>query len=168
MPAYVFLGAVSVFFVVGDLAAVLEGLAVAAGFLTVLPDDLPGALLEDGALRLEEDLVVVVDFPVTAFAFDPGLATGFAGILVLVAVFEVFEAGLFWDDDIKRWYEGSRPPRLTSFASSPTLGVFGASFTRPDGPKYTKPKIFQSHENLQPLGSEKMPFSAPTAIALLS
>jgi hypothetical protein len=90
------LGAVSVFFVVGDLAAVLESLAVATGFLTALPDDLPGALLEDGALRLEEDLVVVVDFPVTAFAFDPGLAAGFAGVLVLVAVFEVFEAGLFW------------------------------------------------------------------------
>jgi len=41
---------------------------------------------------------------------------------------------------------------LFSFASSAALRFFGASFTRPDGP----------------LGSEKTPFSAPTAIALLS
>jgi len=41
---------------------------------------------------------------------------------------------------------------LFSLASSADLTAFAASFTRPDGP----------------LGSEKTPFSAPTAIALLS
>jgi len=135
LPAYVFFGAAaSVFFAVDGLTADFAGLEVAVGFLTVLAE---GALvvrvLEDGALRPEEDLVAVVDLPVGAFDFDPGFVAGFEAVLV-VGGFEAFEAGLF------------------SFASSAVLRVFGASFTRPDGP----------------LGSEKTPFSAPTAIALLS
>jgi len=129
LPAYVFLGG-SAFFVVGDLVTVL---GVATDFLAGLVEPaLADTVFDDGALRPEEDFVVV-DFAGTAFAF--GLAAVFDGAFaVVVVVFEVFEAGLF------------------SFASSATLGVFGASFTRPDGP----------------LGSEKTPFSAPTAIALLS
>jgi hypothetical protein len=124
---------------VGDLAPVLGDLGVVTGFLTVLA----GAVFEDGALR--EDFVLVADFPVTVFAFDPGLDAGFAGVfVVVVVVLEVFKAGLFWHDKIR--VEDSRPPRLTSFASSATLGVFGASFTRPDGPRYTKPRELQSHE----------------------
>jgi len=76
----------------------------------------------------------MVDLLVVVLDFDPGFVAGLAVVLVAAEVFEVFEVGLF------------------SFASSATLGDFGASFTRPDNP----------------LGSEKTPFSEPTAIALLS
>jgi hypothetical protein len=102
LPAYVFLGAVSAFFAVGDLAPIFGGLEVAADFLTALVEvALVGAVFADGALRPEEDLVVL-DFPVVAFAFDPGLAAGFAGVFAgVVLVFEVFEAGLFWDDEVR-------------------------------------------------------------------
>jgi hypothetical protein len=92
LPAYVFLGG-SAFFVVGDLATVL---GVATDFLAGLVEPAL-AVFDAGALRPEEDLVV--DFVVTAFAF--GLAAGFDGVFaVVVVVFEVFEAGLFWDDEI--------------------------------------------------------------------
>jgi len=132
-PAYVFFGAGSVFFAVDALTAGFAGLEGAAGFLTVLAEDaLVVEVFEDGALRVVEDLVVVVDFPVEVFDFDPGFVAGFEA--ALVGGFEVFEVGLF------------------SFASSEVLRVFGAIFTRPDGP----------------LGRWKTPFSAPTAIALLS
>jgi hypothetical protein len=96
LPAYVFLGG-SAFFVVGDLATAL---GVATDFLAglVVPA-LADTVFDDGALRPEEDFVVV-DFAVTAFGF--GLAAVFDGAFaVVVVVFEVFEAGLFWDDEIK-------------------------------------------------------------------
>jgi len=135
LPAYVFLGATSVFFAAGGLAAGFGGFAGPVGFLAVLAEDaLAGAAVFDVALRPAEDLVVVVGLAVTVFGFDPGLVAGFEAVFVVGAVFEVFEVGLF------------------SLASSPALTAFGASFTRPEGP----------------LGREKMPFSAPTAIALLS
>jgi len=115
LPAYVFFGAASVFFVVDGLTAGFAGLVVAVGFLTVLAEDgLVAEVLEDGALRLVEDLVAVVDLPVEVFDFDPGFVAGFEAVLV-VGGFD-FEVGLF------------------SFASSLALGTFGASFTRPDGP----------------------------------
>jgi len=133
LPAYVFLGAVSVFFAVGGLTAGFGGLAEAAGFLLVLAEDaLVVAVFEDGALRPAEGLAVVA-LPVAVFGFDPGFVADFGAVFVTGAALEVFEVGLF------------------SFASSEAL-TFGASFTRPDGP----------------LGSEKIAFSAPTAIALLS
>jgi len=133
LPAYVFLGAVSVFFAGAGLTAGFGGLAAAAGFLFVLAEDaLLGAGFEDGALRAED--LVVVALPVTVLDLDPGFVTGFGAVFVTGATLEVLEVGLF------------------SFASSAALPTFGASFTRPDGP----------------LGSEKTPFSAPTAIALLS
>lgn len=96
MPAYVFLGAASVFFAAGGLAAGFGGLAGALGFLTALAeDDLAGAAVFDGALRPAEDLVVVVDLAVTVFGFDPGFVAGFEAVFVVGAVFEVFEVGLF-------------------------------------------------------------------------
>jgi len=129
LPAYV-LGAVSAFFAGVGLAAGFGGLAAeAAGFLVVLVGALAGAVFEDGAFRPGVDLAVVA-LLVAVFGFDTAFVAGF----VVGAVFEVFEVGLF------------------SFASSVALAVFGASFTRPDGP----------------LGRWKVPFSAPTAIALLS
>jgi len=135
LPAYVFLGAFSVFFVAGGLAAGFGGLAGAVDFLTALAEDaLAGAAVFGCALRPPEDLVVVAGLAVTVFGFDAGFVAGFEATFVVGAVFEVFEVGLF------------------SLASSPGLVVFGASFTRPEGP----------------LGREKTPFSAPTAIALLS
>jgi hypothetical protein len=99
---FVFLGAVVAFFAVGDLAPIFGDLRVATDFLTALAEvALIDAVLEDGALRPEEDLVVV-DFPVVTFAFDPGLAAGFAGVFAgVVLVFEVLEAGLFWDGEIR-------------------------------------------------------------------
>jgi len=134
LPAYVFLGAASAFFAAAGLAAGFGGLAEAAAFLGALAEDaLVGAVFEDGALRPAEDLVVAA-LLVAVFDFDPGFVAGFEAVFVTGVVFEVLEVGLF------------------SFASSEALTVFGASFTRPDGP----------------LGSEKIPFSAPTAIALLS
>jgi len=131
LPAYVFLRAESDLVV--DLPAAFAGLAGGTCFLTVLADGaaLGGDVFEEGALRPLEGFVKG-DLPVAAFVLDPGLDAGFG--TAFVAVLEVFEAGLF------------------SFASSATLGVLGASLTRPDGP----------------LGSEKTFFSAPTAIALLS
>jgi len=133
LPAYVFLTADSDL-VVEDLPAVFVDLAAGTCFLAVLVGAaLGGDDFEDGALRLPADFVVAV-LPVTAFVLDPGLVAGFVTVFV-VAVLEVFEAGLF-----------------SFVASSATLGGLGASLTRPDGP----------------LGSEKMFFSAPTAIALLS
>jgi hypothetical protein len=103
LPAYVFLADVSAFLAVGDLAPTLEGLGVVTDFLTALAGAaLVGAVLEDGALRPEEDLVVVLDFPVVAFVIDPDLTACFAGVFAgVVLVFEVFEAGLFWDDEIR-------------------------------------------------------------------
>jgi len=135
LPAYVFLGAVSVFFAGVGLAAGFAGLAAgAAGFFIVLVEDaLVGAVFEDGALRPAEILAVVA-LLVVVFDLDAGFVAGFGAVFVAGAVFEVFEVGLF------------------SFASSAALLVFGAIFTRPDGP----------------LGRWKIPFSAPTAIALLS
>jgi len=132
LPAYVFLRAESDL-VVEVLPDVFGGLAGGTCFLTVLVDDkaLGGDVFEEGALRPLEGFVVA-DLPVTVFVLDPGLVAGFG--TVFVEVLEVFEAGLF------------------SFASSATLGILGASLTRPDGP----------------LGSEKVFFSAPTAMALLS
>jgi len=133
LPAYVFLGAVSVFFAGVGLAAGFAGLAAgAAGFFIVLVEDaLVGAVFEDGALRPAEILAVVA-LLVVVFDLDAGFVAGFGAVFVAGAVFEVFEVG--------------------SFASSAALLVFGAIFTRPDGP----------------LGRWKIPFSAPTAIALLS
>ena len=90
MPAYVFFGAASVFFVVDALAA---GLAVAVGFLAVFAEDGLVGVFEDGALRLVEDLVAVVDLPVEVFDFDPGFVAGFEAVLV-VGGFD-FEVGLF-------------------------------------------------------------------------
>jgi len=132
LPAYVFLTAESAL-VVEDFPAVLVDL-VGTCFLTVLVDDTALAVdvFEDGALRPLTGFVMA-DLLVTVFVLDPGLVAGFVIVLVL-AVLEVFEAGLF------------------SFASSTTLGVLGGSLTRPD----------------RPLGREKMFFSAPRAIALLS
>jgi len=132
LPAYVFLGAVSVFFDVGGFTAGFGGLAEAAGFLFVLAEDaLVVAVFEDAALRPAEGLAAAA-LLVAVFDFDPGFVAGFGVAFVTGAALEVFEVG--------------------SFASSEALTAFGASFTRPDGP----------------LGSEKIAFSAPTAIALLS
>jgi len=134
LPAYVFLGAVSVFFAVGGFTAGFGGLAEAAGFLFVLAEDaLVVAVFEDAALRPAEGLAVAA-LLVAVLDFDPSFVAGFGAAFVTGAALEVFEVGLF------------------SFASSEALTAFGASFTRPDGP----------------LGSEKIAFSAPTAIALLS
>ena len=94
LPAYVFFGAVSVFFAVDGLTAGFAGLGAAAGFLTVLEDALVVEVFEDGALRAVEDLVAVVDLLVEVFDFDPGFVAGFEAALV-VAGFEVFEVGLF-------------------------------------------------------------------------
>jgi len=131
LPAYVFLTVSAL--VVEDFPTVFVDLAAGAGFFTGLPDDaaLGGDVFEDGALRPLAGLVMA-DLAGTVFVLDPGLVVGFVTVFVVAVL--VFEAGLF------------------SFASSATLGVLGASLTRPDGP----------------LGSEKMFFSAPTAIALLS
>ena len=85
LPAYVFLGAVSVFFAGGGLAAGFGGLAEATGFLFVLAE---------GALRAAEDLVVVA-LPVAVLDFDPGFVAGFGVVFVTGAVLEVFEVGLF-------------------------------------------------------------------------
>ena len=95
MPAYVFFGAASVFFVVDVLTAGFAGLVVAAGFLAVLAadDGLVAGVFEDGALRLVEDLVAVVDLAVEVFDFDPGFVAGFEAVLV-VGGFD-FEVGLF-------------------------------------------------------------------------
>jgi len=133
LPAYVFFEAASVFFVADGLTAGLAGFEVVVGLLTVLVDGLVAGVFEDGALRPVEGLVAVVVLAVEVLDFDAGFVAGFEAVLVVVG-FEVFEVGLF------------------SFASSLALVVFGASFTRPDGP----------------LGRWKTPFSAPTAIALLS
>jgi len=92
LPAYVFFGAASVFLVVDGLAAGFAGLV--AGFLTVLVEDgLVAGVFEDGALRVVEDLVGVVDLPVEVFAFGPGFVAGFEAALV-VGGFD-FEVGLF-------------------------------------------------------------------------
>src|SRR6266852_430898 len=95
LPAYVFFGAGSVFFVVAGLTAGFAGLVVAAGFLAVLAEDgLVAGVFEDGALRLVEgDLVAVVDLLVEVFDFDPGFVAGFEVVLV-VGGFD-FEVGLF-------------------------------------------------------------------------
>jgi hypothetical protein len=94
LPAYVFFGAASVFFVVDGLTAGFAGLVVGVGFLTVLAEDgLVAEIFEDGALRLVEDLVVVVDLPVEAFDFDTAFVAGFEAVLV-VGGFD-FEVGLF-------------------------------------------------------------------------
>lgn len=94
LPAYVFFGAASVFFVVDGLAAGFAGLVVAVGFLAVLAEDgLVAGVFEDGALRLVEDLVAVVDLPVEVFVFDPGFVAGFEAVLV-AGGFD-FEVGLF-------------------------------------------------------------------------
>lgn len=92
LPAYVFLGAASVFFVVDGLTVGFAGLVVAVGFLAVLAEDGLAGTFEDGALRLE-DLVAVVDLPVEVFDFDAGFVTGFGAVLV-VGGFD-FEVGLF-------------------------------------------------------------------------
>jgi len=89
--AYVFFGADSVF-VVEDFPAVLEGLVEGTCFLTVLTT-LGVEVFEDGALR-PLVVFVVADLPVTVFVFDPGLATAFGAVFVVV-VLAVFEAGLF-------------------------------------------------------------------------
>lgn len=94
LPAYVFFGAVSVFFAVDVLTAGFAGLVAAAGFLTVLAvDALVVEVFEGGALRAVEDLVAVVDLAVEVFDFDPGLVAGFEA--ALVGGFEVFDVGLF-------------------------------------------------------------------------
>jgi hypothetical protein len=94
LPAYVFFGAASVFFVVDGLTAGFAGLVVAVGFLTVLAEDgLVAGVFEDGALRVVEDLVAVVDLLVDVFDFDPGFVAGFEVALV-VGGFD-FEVGLF-------------------------------------------------------------------------
>jgi hypothetical protein len=94
LPAYVFLTAESAR-VVEVLPAGFVDLAVGTCFLTVLVDDTALAVdvFEDGALRPLTGFVVA-DLLVTAFVLDPGLVAGFATVLV-VAVLEVFEAGLF-------------------------------------------------------------------------
>jgi len=124
LPAYVFLTAESAL-VVEDFPAGFVDLAVGTCFLTALVDDTALAVdvFEDGALRPLAGFVRG-DLPVTVFVLDPGLVAGFGTVLV-VAVLEVFEAGLF------------------SFASSTTLGVLGGSLTRPDRPLGRK-KIFFS------------------------
>jgi uncharacterized membrane protein YvlD (DUF360 family) len=130
LPAYVFLAVSDL--VVEDLPTAFVGLAVGAGFLVLVDDAaLGGDVFEAGALRPLEGFAAV-DLPAEVFVLDPGLVAGF--VTGFAAVLEVLEAGLF------------------SFASSATLGVLGASLTRP----------------ARPLGSEKIFFSAPTAIALLS
>ena len=97
-PAYVFLGAVSVFLAAAGLAeslAVCIDLAAGLAVFTVLVEDaLAGAVLEDGALRPAEDLAVVA-LVVAGLDFDPGFVAGFAAVFVVGAVFEVFEVGLF-------------------------------------------------------------------------
>lgn len=94
MPAYVFFGAVSVFFVVDGLTAGFAGLVVAVDFLAVFAaEGLVAGGFEDGALRVVEALVVVVDLPVEVFDFDAGFVAGFEAVLV-VGGFD-FEVGLF-------------------------------------------------------------------------
>lgn len=69
-------------------------MVAAVGFLTVLAEDgLVAGIFEDGALRLVEGLVAVVDLPVDVFDFDPGFVAGFEVVLV-VGGFD-FEVGLF-------------------------------------------------------------------------
>jgi hypothetical protein len=95
LPAYVFLGAVSVFFPGGGLTAGFGGLAEAAGFLFALAEDaLLGAVFEDAALRAAEDLVAVA-LLVTVLDLDPDFVTGFGAAFVTGAVLEVLEVGLF-------------------------------------------------------------------------
>jgi len=84
LPAYVFLGAVSVFFAGAGLTAGFGGLAEAAGFLFVLAE---------GALRAED--LVVVALLVTVLDLDPGFVTGFGAAFVTGAVLELLEVGLF-------------------------------------------------------------------------
>jgi hypothetical protein len=94
LPAYVFLGAVSVFFAAGGLAAGFGGLAEAADFLFVLAEDaLVVAVFKDVALRAAEDLVAAA-LAVAAFDFDPGFVAGFAAAFVVGTVL-VLEVGLF-------------------------------------------------------------------------
>ena len=94
LPAYVFLGAVSVFFAGAGLTAGFGGLAEAAGFLFVLAEGaLLGAVFEDGALRAED--LVVVALLVTVLDLDPGFVTGFGAAFVTGAVLELLEVGLF-------------------------------------------------------------------------
>ena len=95
LPAYVFLGAVSVFFAGAGLEAGFGGLAAgAAGFFIVLVEDaFVGAVFEDGALRPVEDLAVVALLVV--LDFDPGFVAGFGAVFVTGAVLEVLEVGLF-------------------------------------------------------------------------
>jgi hypothetical protein len=99
---FVLLGAVFTFFAVGDLAPIFGDLRVAMDFLTALVEvTLIDVVLKDGDLQPEEDLVVL-DFPVVTFAVDPSLVAGFAGVFArVVLVFEVLEAGLFWDGEIR-------------------------------------------------------------------
>lgn len=95
LPAYVFLGAVSVFLAGVGLAAGFGGLAAgAAGFFVLVEDALVGAVFEDGALRPAEDLAVVA-LLVVVLDLDPGFVAGFGAVFVAGAVFEVFEVGLF-------------------------------------------------------------------------
>jgi hypothetical protein len=95
LPAYVFLGAASVFFAVGGFTAGFGGLAEAAGFLFVLAEDaLVVAVFEDAALRPAEGLAVVA-LLVAVFDFDPGFVAGFGAAFVTGAALEVFEVGLF-------------------------------------------------------------------------
>jgi hypothetical protein len=93
LPAYVFFGDASVFFVVDGLAAGFAVLVAAVGFLTVLAEDaLVAGAFDDGALRVD-DLVAVVDLPVEVFDFDTGFVAGFEAVLV-VGGFD-FDVGLF-------------------------------------------------------------------------
>lgn len=81
--------------VVDDFPAVFVDLAGGTCFLAVLADDAAfgGDVFEDGALRPLAGFVVA-GLLVTAFVLDPGLVAGFVAVFV-VAVLEVFEAGLF-------------------------------------------------------------------------
>jgi hypothetical protein len=101
LPAYVFLGAASVFLAGGGLAAGFGGLVAAAGFFNGLEGALVVAVVfDDGALRPEVDLAVVA-LLVTVFDFDPGFVAGFGALFVTGAAFEVFEVGLFYNVKLK-------------------------------------------------------------------
>jgi len=139
LPAYVFFTGASLFFEGAGTFFAGAFLAAVAGFAAGLADLAVAAFFGAAAVR-------PLDFAVVALA-----AAGFFAViglalaaLVVVALVAFGLAAVFV----------TLAAGLFSFAAevSVALVALGGSFTRPEGP----------------LGSTKVPFSAPTAIALLS
>jgi len=149
---------VAVFLTVADFDAFLGIVAD-----LVVPDFF-GTVVVD----FPDDLVVAVFLVVAAFldgfvADTFGLATDLVVDLVVVLV-----AGLFFSRSQNSSHE--KRDCFTSFVEEASaLGALGGSLTLPEGPGKIKSVWIRDTKNVRlPLGSTKVPFSAPEVIALLS